>query len=466
MSTRKFSRREFLQGASLLAVSSVIVACGGEDATSSPQSAGDEVPAPTTAPVEEEGGVVQYWVNWGAKYASVWDELKQTEEFKQAIGNHQLEVKNSVGSEALLTAVAGGTPPDGAANIQYLDYMARGVLLPIDDWAAASPLIKKENYLEDSWNIAFYQGTMYGVPANEGFLRYGLYYNVRLVEEAGLDPDTPPVTWPEAMEWHQALTTFDDAGNLLQIGLDPYDAMGEGLWISDGFYDAMAWGFDWFDAEAGTFNLDNEMMADAMETKGEFIRYIGPDNLVGMRQVEGQGTWGGSYNAEVQAMMIDGYWRAGDTMTSKPEVGEVTRASWSLVPEGRSGVKVQAVGGHVVVFFKEAQFPEPMFRIAEFMNTNTCCDALYEVHGWLPGLRPYLETVDPSVYPGLEFFFRSMDETTDWHEIARCPITEFVDTQYHELYERVYRDEMTGAEAAAELQRRSEEEYEAAGFKS
>lgn len=54
-------------------------------------------------------------------------------------------------------------------------------------------------------------------------MRRGLGYNARMVEEAGLDPDNPPVTWAETFAWHEALTKFDDAGNLIQIGLDPYD---------------------------------------------------------------------------------------------------------------------------------------------------------------------------------------------------------------------------------------------------
>ena len=49
-----------------------------------------------------------------------------------------------------------------------------------------------------SWNGAKVEGRIYGFPAVEGFVRYGLCYNVDLVEEAGLDPKTPPETWDDA----------------------------------------------------------------------------------------------------------------------------------------------------------------------------------------------------------------------------------------------------------------------------
>jgi hypothetical protein len=105
-----------------------------------------------------------------------------------------------------------------------------------------------------------------------------------------------------------------------------------------------------------------------------------------------------------------------------------------------------------------------MFKVSEFLNTNQACDIIFNNVGWLPGLIPYLETVDPSAYPGLEFYFNSVDEATEWSSPARCPITAFVATQYGQLREAQYRDEMTAAEAATEFQRRVEEEYKNAGF--
>jgi maltose-binding protein MalE len=460
MSVRQLNRREFLRNSAMVVAGSLLAACMPAAPAQTGGGAGAEQPA-------QAGVTVQYWVGWGGNYTGrTWDALRETAEFKEAIGNNTFEIKGSVPTEVMLTAVAGGTPPDGASNIQYLDYMARGVLAPIDDLMANSTVFQQEHYLPDSWDLGFYQGAMYGVPANEGFLRYGLIYNASMVAEAGLDPDNPPQTWGECLGWHEKLTQFDNAGNLLQIGLDPYDAMGGGLWISDGFYVPLAWGWDWFDDETGEFHLDNEQMIDALETMGEFVKMIGPDNLTGMRQVEGQGTWGGSYKAEVQAMMIDGYWRPGEVATSKPEVSEHTRASWALVPTSRSDAKIQSVGGHYVIFFKDAQNREPMFRIAEFLNTDPAMDEIYEATGWLPGRIPYLATVDTSIYPGLDFYFKSMEETTDWHEISRCPITEFVETEFALAYEAQFRGEKTAAEAAADLQRRCEEEYKAAGFGS
>lgn len=463
--TEKLSRRDFLRLSALTAAGMALSACGPTP-TEEPAEPVEEQPAePVEQPPAEEGVTIQYWAAWG-QYVRCWEGIQALDEYQELIGNNTVELKTGFTAETLLTAVAGGEPPDAVSHPsgQYLDYMARGVLLPVEDLVAASSIIKQENYLEGSWNNGFWEGTQYCIPANEGFLRYGLNYNASLVEEAGLDPDSPPLTWEGCLEWHEALTQFDDAGNLLQVGLDPYDAMGGSLQFDNGFFASLSWGWDWFDEEAGTFDLDNQMMAESFDVMGEFYRIAGPDNMAGMRQVEGQGTWGGSFNTEVQAMIIEGYWHPGETTFEKPEVAEHNRAVWAPIPASRSGVKVQGYGGHYILLFEEAPNTEPAFKIAELVNTNAACDVIFQQVGWLPALTPYLETVDPTTYPGLEFYLNSIDEATDWHTPARCPITGYVQTQYIELRELVYRDEMTGAEAAEEFQKRCEEEYKAAGF--
>ncbi|MCB9152232.1 MAG: twin-arginine translocation signal domain-containing protein [Caldilineaceae bacterium] len=450
------SRRDFLRTTSMMLAGGLIAAC---TPSSAPAAGGGSAPA-------AEGGTIQYWFGWGGNYAGVaWDTLKETETLKGILGDVTLETKGSSGGEPLLTAVAAGTPPEGASNTQYLDYMARGVLVPVGDWVDSSDTVKQEAYLEGTWKDAFdREGVMYGVPANEGYLRYGLVYNAEMVDEAGLDPDTPPETWDECLAWHEAITKFDDAGNLIQVGMDPFDAMGGQLAIQDGFYPAVSWNFSWFDSDAGTFNVDNEMMVQAFNTMGEFYKIVGPDNMAGMRQVEGNGMWGGSYNNRVQAMMIDGYWRPGGTYISQPEVGENTRITWAPVPTDRKGVKVQGYGGHYVIFFKDAPNTEKMFQVSEFLNSNEACDIIFSNSGFLPGLLGYLSTVDENIYPGLKFYFDSQDTADEWSSPARCPMTDFSRTQWNELRESVYRDEMTAEAAATEFQSRLESEWEALGI--
>ena len=119
----------------------------------------------------------------------------------------------------------------------------------------------------------------------------------------------------------------------------------------------------------------------------------------------------------------------------------------------------------MLLWFKDAPNPQAAFPVAEFLNTHEACDIIFKRNGWLPAWKPYLETVDPSVYPGLEFYMDSVKEATEWWSAEPCELSaDFVQTKFAEIRETVFRDEITGAEGAAKLQQLFEEEYKAAGF--
>ena len=210
--------------------------------------------------------------------------IVETPEFKEHMGGATLEYKGSTNRDAMLTAIAAGTPPDGASNYNYVELFTRGATIDVTDMVNASTVIKGDDLLEGLWASAFWDGKMMGVPGIEGYLWWGLNVNTDAAQKAGLDTTTLPKTWDEVFEWHKALTKKDDAGNLLQFGLDPYDAM-----ASEPDFIAGSYGFKWWDEATGKFDLANPRMAEGLDTLGEFIRYAGPDQFAGMRQVEGQG---------------------------------------------------------------------------------------------------------------------------------------------------------------------------------
>ncbi len=60
-------------------------------------------------------------------------------------------------------------------------------------------------------------GEYYGLPIGSGCL--ALYYNVKLFKDAGLDPDKPPKTWKEMIEYAKKLTKRHKNGRLETAGL-------------------------------------------------------------------------------------------------------------------------------------------------------------------------------------------------------------------------------------------------------
>ena len=317
---KKLNRRDFLKMGALASATGVLASCAQPpEETEAPAAevAPEEEAEPVVeeAPESAEGVTVQYWYAWGNLDPAM-DQIMETESYKEAMKGNSLEYKSAVESEALLTAVAAGTPPDGGSNFPYANLWTRGAVLEVTDLVATSPVVQKDDIAPGLWEGSFYDGKMIGVPGIEGFNWWGMNINANAAEEAGLDPDNIPLTWEGLYEWHQALTKFDDAGNLLQFGLDPYDAM-----ANEPDFAATSFGFKWWDEETGEHDLNNPLMAESMDVMGEFIKYVGPDKFAGLRQVEGNGTWGAAYNAGVQTMIMEGYWHPGDPLRTCASCG-------------------------------------------------------------------------------------------------------------------------------------------------
>ncbi|MCB0156504.1 MAG: extracellular solute-binding protein [Caldilineaceae bacterium] len=448
-----FSRRQFLKASSMLAVGGVLAACAPAAAPSGGTQAEGSGEAATT-----EGNVVNFWYAWG-NFDPAMEQIAASEEWAEIGGGATLEYRGAIESEALLTAIASGTPPDAGSNFDYPNLFARGAAIPVQDLIESSDILKQENILDWVWDYAFFGGEMIGIPGIESYVQYGLNYNTNAVEKAELDPSSPPTTWSEALDWHRALTIKDDAGNLQQIGLDPYDAMG-----GDVDFGPLSYGVLWFNEETREFDLDNERIADLLDTTAEFYRIAGPDQFAGMRQVSGQGTWGASYNAGVQTMIIEGYWHPGETQIQQPEIAQYNVASWAPMSDDRKDVKMQGVNAHLVQIYKDGKNQQGAVNLGEMFNTVKACDVIFKEVGWIHGVNEFLPTIDADAYPGLRFYIDTIPEVTEWHLLRRCPIHWFMADQQTEIREQVYRDNMSPAEAAAELQRRAEAEWAAQGL--
>jgi maltose-binding protein MalE len=470
MKSKKISRRSLLRASLMGTAGAALAACVPAPAAPAAPAAAPAAPAaadpakpaaaaPTDAPAPAAAGTVVYWPCWGNVEPAM-KAISELPELKEALGGATFEWRSGIGNAEVLTALAGGTPPDGASNINYVNFMATGQFQDLGPRISASGVIQKDDFIEASWKNGAWKGVQYGVPAVEHFLNYGLNFNSQHVQDAGLDPAKPPVTWSETLEWHKKLTKFDPAGNVQVIGLDPYDAM-----AGETDFQGVSFGFTPYDENSNKHDFNNAGMVESMKVGAEFYKVVGPDKMVAMRQVEGQGGWGPSFNAGVQSMLIEGYWHPGETVVQKPEVAKVNVAAWAPVSDARAGKKVQGIGGHFLPIFTDAKNPEGMWKFIEFMVGNKPCDIMFKEVGWLPSRKSYLGTVKAEAYPGLKFYIDAATTATDWiPNFRRSPIHGFIQTQYQELRESVYRGSMSAEDAAAELQKRVDAEWKAQGL--
>lgn len=447
------SRREFLR-LSAAGVTGLLVASCAPRPT--------EVPPTEVPPTEEVATVpppvdkvhVDWWYTWSGPAVvealqAVADRFNAKSDTIHVEGHsipwEEVEAK-------LLTAIAGGEPPDIAACISYVEFWARGAVYALDDLIAASEVIDKDDFLASAWRAAMWQGKTYGVPHVESYLRFALVYNEDLVKGAGLDPDSPPQTWDEAFEWHKAITKFDEAGNLEILGFDPMDAMGgSGAGIVDPLFWPQSFGFEWWLPDESKFNFDNPLFVEALATIKRFYDYVGVEKLEGFRSSYGMWCMSPTSGipAGVQAMVITGYWAAGSLKQVAPD--KKFRFTWAPTSSERKGTKFQSTGGHYGSIPIGGHLEEA-FKFVEYTTTEEACQIIFEGSGFLGPRLSYLEKLDTSEVPGLEFFFKSATEADEMNAGLSCPLSAFTYDQWVEAVDAVNFGDKTPEQAAQDMQ--------------
>jgi len=126
-----------------------------------------------------------------------------------------------------LTAHKSGTPPTTAIllSTDMFTLIDEDAIVPFDN-TDAKPYFKA--FLANSQT----GGKTWGLPFQRSTIV--LYWNKELFKEAGLDPNKPPGTWKEMLDYAQKLTKRDAAGNVTQWGVQ-VPSSGFPYWLFQGF---------------------------------------------------------------------------------------------------------------------------------------------------------------------------------------------------------------------------------------
>ncbi len=120
---------------------------------------------------------------------------------------------------SLMMAIAGDTAPDiGEAWFHVIGAEVRnGFLHPLNEWIGndddGNGIIDDDETLWEPWKkvhplwrkVAMKDGKVYGIP-QVGKSEMGIIFRTDLVRAAGLNPNNPPETWDEFMDWCHKLT--------------------------------------------------------------------------------------------------------------------------------------------------------------------------------------------------------------------------------------------------------------------
>ena len=310
-SQKMLSRRRFLQVSGVATSAALLAAC----------------PAPAAAPAAtggegEEMMETKHLQAWSRMTDLAQESIKEiidiyNEENTMGVEVEFVYIAQTQGSQAdekLLTAVAGGTPP----ALHYADrftvpqFAHEGFFTDITDFAEAAG-VTKELYFDFAWDETVYQGRLFALSFDTD--TRALWYNMDIMEEAGLDPASPPTNLTELMEATEALTVRDNTGAVTRYGFNP-------------IYD-QAWLYTWGFGFGGLFQDDDLRITfadpkniEAMQFVKSFIDEIGIEDIDVMLSACAGGNCRGENDyfwTGQSAMTCSGNWKVAQHHRYKPD---------------------------------------------------------------------------------------------------------------------------------------------------
>jgi multiple sugar transport system substrate-binding protein len=170
------------------------------------------------SPAQPEEGVLDVWATWGDHadwLQSLYDRFSQS-------SGVPVRVTTQVRSEDLLEALADLEPPDlvilSSADLIEA-YNQQGLVESLDGWIQASGIDLNDIYPAPLAQCQGLNGATLCLPWSCDV--DALFWNKDLFAAAGLDPERPPRTMEELVEYASRLTIRDETGELGQVGFIP-----------------------------------------------------------------------------------------------------------------------------------------------------------------------------------------------------------------------------------------------------
>jgi ABC-type glycerol-3-phosphate transport system substrate-binding protein len=254
--------------------------------------------------------------------------------------------------DKLLTAVAAGKGPDILLldQIWVAQYASAGFIEPLDDRVTKSKL-KADDFFPGAWGAAKYQGRQYAVPFDVGVWAL-LYYNKDMFKAAGLNPEKPPVTWEDFLNYGKKLTN---------VNANKY---GTAIWVGTG--DAVQCVVDAFIFSNGGKVVDDAGKRSLLNTREsiealEFykkLQAISPPGTVGRSEEDAFKL----FTAGQVAMFMYGEWGQDTIAARAPDMNY----GMGLLPRPADGKSIGTFGGWEMAINKKSENKDLAWKFLEY----------------------------------------------------------------------------------------------------
>jgi len=358
MKNMQLTRRSFLQSSAVFGTGALLAAC---------------VPAPSAVPQAgvQEGEAAQpasevvtidYWSPQSPSGGAGEGMQQLVDDFNASQGAVKVELTyvpmsgQTQLSEKLMTSIAAGSPPNSAYFDRFLTatWAEEDSFTDLTDLAEASG-VTADSYYPFAWKEAVYKDKLWGIPFQTGVRAF--YWRKDLFEEAGLDPDTPPVYIDELDAMAEKLFKVEGP-RMVQMGFVP--------WLFQGFIYTYGWAWDghFYNPETLEVTVNEPRVVAATEWLATYAQKYDVTAVESFSQAFGQEAQD-PFIAGLLAMKVDGTWVANDVERFGPDV----RYGASVIPYPRDGGRESSwAGGFALIMPRGAANVEQTWDWFLFMD--------------------------------------------------------------------------------------------------
>ncbi len=247
--------------------------------------------------------------------------------------------------DKFLTSMRAGEGPDLMAMHPQdtAQFIGAGLLEPLDAFGKAVE-VGASDFDKNAWGYSSVMGAQYALPLD--FHMHGVYYNVDLFRQAGLDSDRPPTTGDEFIATARKLTVDAAGRHPGDTGFDAKNIKQYGLSFPNNHHAFYIW-FALMSQQGAGFSISGSQVTFD-DTQG-IAAWKWEEDLIFKHQVVpvGQSNPAQDFLTGRTAMLIDGPWQM-------PAMQRQQGLNWATAPFPRVFDKLAVWGsGHILTIPKQ-----------------------------------------------------------------------------------------------------------------
>lgn len=321
--------------------------------------------ATSDVPLDQPGRepvTITVWSAYNGRELGVFEDV--LEDFER---EHPWITVKSVGSQnndRMVAALRGGPAPD----VQWAPQSdLAGVYCPSGGWRDLAHYIERDGidaktFVPAAWGASTADDTRCALPVLGDM--YGLYYNKKLLAEAGLDG--PPRTMSELDSYARKLTVRSGK-KIERAGYAPLTL----FYANRPSYEAQLWGAEWFDKDGKSTVASDPDWKRLLQWRKRLIDWYGYDNLRAFTAGAGaQYSTSNAFQTGQLAMMLDGEFRTAFVQNEAPDLDYGT-APFPAPDDRPDSYGAGAWTVHLAGITNRSTHPEAAWQLVKWLATDT-----------------------------------------------------------------------------------------------